>query len=123
MSRVFMSKVDDKPTLIMDNIELNNTYVKGMTDKEVAGIRNGFFKYMNQYAQKVTGSKNSQVLFYSRDVHVPTGDLERILAVTNFVGKVSQDNLYVNSAGCRWINPVNLKDEGKIDWIVVPKTE
>ena len=121
MSRVFMGIVDDEPVLIMDNIELNNTYIKGMSDTQKSEIRDGFFNYMNQYAQQVTGNDNAQVYFYSGDVHVPTNDLEIKSAVTSFVGNISQETVYVNSAGCTWINPQKMSELGKIDWLVIPK--
>ena len=124
MSRVFMSKVDDKPALIMDNIELNKTYIKGMDfDSDIKDIRNGFFDYMNKYAETITGNKNAQIYFYSQDIHVPTIDLEHKKAVTSFVGNLSQENIYVNASGCRWIDPTKLEEIGEIDWLVVPKNK
>ena len=121
MSRVFMGKINGKPSLIMDNIELNKTFIKGMSEAELKKIRDGFFQYMNNYVEKVTGDANSQVYFYSGDIHVPNSDLQHSSAITSFVGDLSQETVYVNSSGCRWIDPRNMESCGEIDWLVVPK--
>lgn len=123
MSRVFMGDIDEKPSLIMDNIELNKPYIKGMKKEELAQIRDGFFDYMNKYAEQVTGDKDSQVYFYSEDIHVPTEGLEHDGKVTGFIGALSQDEIYINSAKCCWIDPARLEECGKIDWLVVPKSK
>ena len=121
MSRVFMGKIDGKPTLIMDNIELNRTFVKGMTSTEKITIRDAFFDYMNQYAEQVTGDSGAQVLFYSGDIHVPNDDLSRVKKVTYFIGDISQETVYVNAAKCSWQNPAKLDEFGEIEWLVVPR--
>lgn len=51
---------------------------------------------MNQYVEQVTGNKESQVYFYSRDIHVPNEDLEYVEKVTNFIGALSHETVYVN---------------------------
>ncbi len=121
MSRVFMSNVDNKPSLIMDNIELNKTYFKNMPDRELTEVRNGFFKYMNEYVKQVTGNKDSSVYFYAGDIHVPTKDLTRKNAPMDFIGNIAQESVYFNSTGLDWINTENIKNIGEIDWLVVPK--
>ena len=121
MSRVYMVNVDGKPALAMDNIELNKTYIKGMTDAQKTEIRNGFFKYMNQYVEQVTGDKDAPVYFWKGDIHVPNEDLKTVGKITKFVGKVSQDNLYINASGCRWIDPHKMEEIGEIEWLEVPK--
>lgn len=121
MSRVFMSNVDGKPSVIMDNIELNKTYIKGMKQEEIQQIRDGFFRYMNEYAEHITGDKETQVYFYSGDIHVPNSDLQHANKTADFIGDLTQERVYVNSAGCSWINPKELKDAGDINWLIVPK--
>ena len=127
MSRVYMAKTDGKPTMIMDNIELNKTYVKGMPEEEIKKIRNGFFEYMNGYAQKVTGNADAKVLFYSQDVHVPTDDLHSVKKETEFIGDIAEPEVYINAAlysktnSNGWINPKNMKNLGEIKWLEVPK--
>ena len=127
MSRVYMAKTDGKPTMIMDNIELNKTYVKGMPEEEIKKIRNGFFEYMNGYAQKVTGNADAKVLFYSQDVHVPTDDLHSVKKETEFIGDIAEPEVYINAAlysktnSNGWINPKNMKNLDEIKWLEVPK--
>ena len=127
MSRVYMAKTDGKPTMIMDNIELNKTYVKGMPEEEIKKIRDGFFEYMNGYAQKVTGNADAKVLFYSQDVHVPTEDLHSVKKETEFIGDIAEPEVYINAALYSktnpngWINPKNMKKLGEIEWLEVPK--
>ncbi len=121
MSRVFMGKIDNNPVLIMDNIELNKPYIKGMSRDDKIDIRNGFFEYMNQYAVQITGNDDAQVYFYSQDIRVPSSDLEIEKAVAKFVGNISQENVYVNSAACSWINPEQLDKVGEIEWLKVPR--
>ena len=119
MSRVFMGEINNEKALMMDNIELNKTYVKGMTDQEKMQIRDGIFEYMHSYSTQVTGCKDSKVFFYHSDVHVPTHDLTKIEANVTFVGQNPTDRVYVNASGCQWINPaefVNLKS----GWLIVP---
>lgn len=123
MSRVFMTNIDGKPSLTMDNIELNNTYIKGMSNSERAEIRDGFFEYMNRYAAKITGDNNSQVYFYSGDIgdRFPTIDLKPTKKTVDFIGDFSDEQVYINANSTSWSNPKNLKDVGKIPWYIVPR--
>ena len=123
MSRVFMTNIDGKPSLTMDNIELNNTYIKGMSNSERAEIRDGFFEYMNRYAAKITGDNNSQVYFYSGDIgdRFPTIDLKPTKKTVDFIGDFSDEQVYVNANCCSWIDPKKLRDVGKIPWYIVPR--
>lgn len=122
MSRVFMADTDNKPSLIMDNIELNKTYIKGMSNEQKIEVRNGFFDYMNKYSEQVTGDKDSQVYFCSCDTNVPNYDLEHVNKKTDFIGAVSQDEIYINSANCAWIDPTKMPTLGKMEWLEVPKS-
>ena len=123
MSRVFMTNIDGKPSLTMDNIELNNTYIKGMSAEERTQIRDGFFEYMNRYATQVTGDNNSQVYFYSGDIgdRFPTNDLEPTKKTVDFIGDFSDPQVYINANSTSWSDPKNLKDVGKIPWYIVPR--
>ena len=105
----------------MDNIELNHEFIRGMDyNNEIRLIRDKFFEYMNSYAEKITGDANSQVYFYSEDLHVPTSDLNKVDKTTEFLGEISRDNIYINSSGLRWLNPKELKNE-PITWLEVPR--
>ena len=123
MSRIFMATIDGKPTLIMDNIELNKTFIKDMDfETDIKNIRDNFFKYMNNFAKTLTDGQDVQVLFYSGDVHVPTTDLPNTTKTTTFMGKIHREDVYVNSAYCKYINPENL-DQEKILWLKTVQNE
>ena len=122
MSRVFMAKVDGEPALIMDNIELNNKFIKNMDfDNDVKVIRDNFFRYMNKYAEKITGNKMAKVYFYAGDQNTPNIDLRKVSKVIDFIGNIHRDDVYVNAACCSYQNPKELINYGGIDWYVVPK--
>lgn len=123
MSRVFMTNIDGKPSLTMDNIELNKTYIKGMSAEERTQIRDGFFEYMNRYAAKITGDNNSQVYFCSGDIgdRFSTIDLKPTKKTVDFIGDFSDEQVYVNAKECSWIDPKKLIDVGKIPWYIVPR--
>ena len=124
MSRVFMANIDNKPSMIMDNIELNKPYIKEMSEAEKKEIRDGFFDYINQYATQVTGDKDSQVYFYSGDINVPTTDLSTTNKTLDFIGDFSDGEVYINSClGCLtpWINPKSLNEVNAIKWLTVPR--
>ncbi len=122
MSRIFMADVDGKPSVIMDNIELNNNYkdTKASMEEKIQ-IRDAFFKYINKYAQKITGDSTTQVYFYSGDIHVPNDDLTNKKITLDFIGNLSQKTIYMNSYNFNWIDPTNLKNMGSINFLVVPK--
>lgn len=118
MSRVFMAKVKNKPALIMDNIELNNTFKKNMTRDEQIKLRNKFFDYMNKYAEKV-GGKKTVVYFNTDDINVPDDDLDMVSEPANFIGHVSQD-VYINTL-CDQIKPELLYHFGGLDFYEIDK--
>lgn len=121
MSRIYMGEIDGEPALMMDNIELNKTFVKEVSIPERTKLRDAIFKYMHDYAEAVTGKKDTKVYFYTQDnIVVPKSGLKEILANVNFIGENPTEEIYVNSAKCSWINTkklVNLKSS----WYVVPK--
>lgn len=121
MSRIFMAKVNGKPSVIMDNIELNSNYKDTKATKKVkTQIRDGFFEYMNKFAQQITNDVDSQVYFYSGDIHVPKSDLSHETINLDFIGSLSHDKIYVNSARS-WIDPKKLIELEDIDFLIVPK--
>ncbi len=122
MSRVFAGEMDGENVIIMDNIELNNTYLKNINKSQLVEIRNGFFKYINEYAQKVIGNKDAKVYFYAGDIHVPTEDLDFVKKAVDFIGFVPTPNVYINSANCTWIETDKLKNR-EYKWLKVPENK
>lgn len=123
MSRVFMSNVDGKPSLIMDNIEFNTNYKENkITTEANTQLRDGFFEYMNEYVQQVTGDPNSKVYFYTGDTHIKQKDDLTISSIKpDFIGDLSQETVYVNAAECSWTDPTKLSEYEPIDFFDVPK--
>ncbi|MBE7710715.1 MAG: hypothetical protein E7Z92_01100 [Cyanobacteria bacterium SIG31] len=120
MSRIFVGENNGECSIMMDNIELNNNFTKNMTQEEKVQIRNQFFKYIHQLAEKVMNKKDAKVYFYRRDTHVNTDDLNPVDIEVDFIGKNPTDSIYVNSAGMKWINPKKLKNQ-PTEWFEVPK--
>ncbi len=113
MSRVFMGKINNKPALMMDTLELSST-------RNNVKIRDEYFDYMKKYAQAVTGKTNTPVYYSSSYTKVPTADLDRISTITGFIGSVYPNNVYINSKK-NWIKPEMMKCMGLTEWYVVPQ--
>ena len=120
MSRVFIGEIDGEYAIMMDNIELNNTYIKQMSAEEKTQLRNKFFEYMHKYAEQVTGKKDSKVYFYHTDTCVPTSDLEASEHDVKFIGKNPTETVYVNASHFRWVNPAEFHEEPS-KWFTIPK--
>ncbi len=119
MSRIFMADIDGKPSVIMDNIELNQNFMKNLNDENKQEVRDNFFKYMNNLAKQVTGDDDSQVYFSTSYLKVGISDLEKTEKTADFTGTVSQESVYLNCHK-NWIIPQKLK-ENPIEFYVVPK--
>lgn len=119
MSRIFVGENNGECSIMMDNIELNYNFIKNISEKEKVQIRDHFFKYIHQLAEKVIG-KDAKVYFYKGDKHVNTDDLQEYCSKFEFVGKNPESLIYVNSADMRWINPENFKNM-ESEWFIVPK--
>ena len=116
MSRLFMSKVNNTPAMMMDNIELRDT-----ADLESGiKIRNEFFKYLNKFALGLTDKKNIPIYYTPAYSKVPTDDLKNKFILTGFLGKVSPSTVYINSKQ-GWVNPAMIKYMGASKWFEVPK--
>ncbi len=122
ISRVFMSEIDREPALIMDNLELNQSYVKEMSEEELKAIRDGIFKYINRYADAITNGKGCKVYFCGADIkNVPAQDLKNKNVTIKFIGDISEEDIYINSCNFEWVNPKEMESLGKIKLYKVPK--
>ncbi len=109
-SRVFMAKVDNKPSLVMDNIELNSTFFKGAQNKDLEKIRDSIFDYMKKYSKKVANN-DSKIYFCATDLHVPKVYNKIVKKLLDFIGRISQEDIYFNCADCQWIKPQDLSNK------------
>ena len=100
MSMIFFSNIEDKPAIIMDNFELNNTFIKNMTDEEKNQIRDSFFDYLKTYAEKLTGNKATKIYMSGNFVDANNSDLKKVELRPNFIGDIAGEGFYVNSINC-----------------------
>ena len=95
MSRVYMGEVSGKTALLMDNLEMNETFIKNYSAEQRNDIMNGFFEYANQYAAQVTGSETTPVYLYPEGMgnRFPQSNLKTKNAKTKFIGEVSENSM------------------------------
>ena len=110
MSRIFVGIVDEKPSIIIENIELNNAFIKDKTPKELEFIRDNIFGYIANFASEISDNEEMNIYFSKNYTHVPTGDFEIERKNIDFVGTLSSSNIYLN---CKpgWTTPQELKDK------------
>ncbi len=100
MTRIFMANVNKKPAVIMDNFELNNTFIKRMSEEDMEKIRNGFFNYLHKFAYEITGDETTKVYMTGNAVDAKTDDLLGITLSPDFIGETTQNHFYINSSTC-----------------------
>lgn len=108
MTRIFMANVDDKPAIIMDNFELNNTFIKRMSEEDMEKIRKGFFNYLHKFADEITGDKTTKIYMTGNAVDAKTSDLLGVTLSPDFIGETTQNHFYINSSACA--SPKAMKD-------------
>lgn len=108
MSRIFMANVNEKPAIIMDNFELNNTFIKRMSEEDMEKIRNGFFNYLHKFSKEITGDKATKIYMTGNAVDAKTSDLLDVTLTPDFIGETTQNHFYINSSAC--VNPKAMKD-------------
>ncbi len=109
MSRIFVGKVDEEPSIIVENIELNNAFLKGKSEEELKKLSKGIFDYIKKYSKEISNGEKMNVYFSQNYTHVPTGDFESLEKNIEFVGDISSDTIYLNCVP-NWVEPQNLKD-------------
>lgn len=119
MARIFMAEVDKKPSVIIDTIELNQNFNKHLKREEEQKIRDGFFEYINKIAKQTVKNNNYNIYYSMQFAKVPAKDLETTQKTLNFIGSISQNNIYLNCMG-NWIDYRRIQEK-QIDLYVVPK--
>ena len=119
MSRIFMADIDEKPSIIMDNIELSQNFMKYLDKENKKKVRDNFFKYMNNLAKQITGDDDSQVYFSTSYLKVDEADLEKTEKTADFIGEVSQESIYINCY--KGWNNVHYLNDKPIELYKVPK--
>lgn len=117
MSRIYMGEIDNKAALIMDNIEINAAFKKNLSEKELKQTRDAFFEYMKNYADKITEKNDTPVYFSTSYTGVPMEDLKTVIKTVDFIGSLSNENFYSNTAK-NWIKPEELKNEERTFYVI-----
>ena len=110
MSRIFVANVDEKPSVIIENIEVNNAFLKNRTPEELHKLRDNMFGYISNLTNAVSNGKEMNIYFSKNYTHVPLEEYEVIQKQVDFVGDISSESVYLN---CKpgWVAPNALKDE------------
>ena len=95
MSRIHIANVDSKPALILDNIEVNNAFLKITDDSEKIKLRNEFFKYAKNLAKSIS-NENIPIYFSTSYTKLETNDLEKTTKEIDFVGECA-NSFYSNA--------------------------
>ena len=110
MSRIFPAKVDEKPSLIIENIEINNAFLKARSDEELKELRDKMFTYIANLSSAISNGHEMDIYFSKNYTHVPLDDFTVTKKPVDFVGEISSDTVYLN---CKpgWVAPSELKNE------------
>ncbi len=110
MSRIFVGKVDEKPSVIVENIEINNAFLKNRNEDELKELRDKMFGYISDLSSAVSNDDKMPIYFSKNYTHVPLSDFETEPKKVEFVGDISSDTVYLNCAP-GWTSLENLKDK------------
>ncbi len=110
MSRIFPAKVDENPSLIIENIEINNAFLKSRTEAELKELRDKMFAYIGDIASSISNGHEMDIYFSKNYTHVPLDDFTATKETVDFIGEISADKVYLN---CKpgWVAPSELKNE------------
>ena len=123
MARVFMGNIEGKNSLIVDCIEINDTWLKDFDEKDKEKIKKELYNYINAYCSKISENEEIQAYCYSTENNTftaPKGVLQTMETV-DFIGDTSSDSVYINCADFSWLNPKELADWSEIALCAIPK--
>ena len=110
MSRIFLGKVDEKPSVIVENIEINNAFLKNRNENELKELRDKMFGYIGNFASSVSSEKDMPIYFSKNYTKVPVSDFSQTSKKVEFIGDISSETVYLNCAP-GWTNPAELNNE------------
>lgn len=110
MSRIFVGDVENQPAIILENIEVNSAFLKDKTEEEKLKLRDSIFDYIKDFSKEISQENDMKIYFSSNYTCVPKGDLDLEKINVDFIGDISSESVYLNSAP-GWIKPGGLKDE------------
>ncbi len=110
MSRIFVGNIDEKPSLVIENIEINAAFLKDKTEDELKELRNKMFDFVKTFGKDISKDGEMKVYFSKNYTHVPLDDYETVKKEVDFVGDILSESVYLN---CKpgWCKPEELKNE------------
>ncbi len=110
MSRIFVGKVDEKPSVVVENIEINNAFLKNRNESELKELRDKMFGYIGGLASSISNGQDMNIYFSKNYTHVPLSGFEVEPKKVEFVGEISSDTVYLNCAP-GWTSLEELKEQ------------
>ena len=119
MSRILMAKVDGKPSMIVENIEVNNKMAKHYLydDKTKYKFREMIFDYARKFVKDVNNTDKEMPVYFSgmyfkvRDIEKGLGNSKRYDDV-ELIGDYPND-IYINAYGSRMnMDRLSFADDG-----------
>ena len=98
MSRIFVGKIDEKPSVIVENVEINNAFLKNRDEAELKELRDKMFGYIGNLASAVSNDNEMPVYFSKNYTKVPVSDLAEETKKVEFLGDISSETVYLNCA-------------------------
>lgn len=105
MSRLFLANIDNKPALIVENIEVNNRASKHylFDDKMKQKYREFVFDYIRDFAKSINKDKNNELPIYFSAHYFKVKDIEKGLKQpqtydSEFIGWLPS-RIYINAKG------------------------
>ncbi len=90
----FISTHDDKKVLVLDNIEINNSFQ--INDGAKEKLRDAILQYAKNVAKEVTGVKNPQVYLGLSNNDIDVSDLEHVIDNIGVIGAYTDKDTYLD---------------------------
>ncbi len=102
----FVTDENNKPCLIIDNIEINNS---NSLSKDVGiELRNAIVEYATNITKDVAGNDDTKIYMSSKFNDVPIDDLNKTQKRFNFLGDIECDSIYMDSYN-GWVDKSKLR--------------
>lgn len=99
MSRIYMANVEDKPSLIMENIEINNNWLDTLSNKDKKQLKDSISEYMKKFADNL--SENEIPIYFSTSYnkleHLWKQENNIVEKEIEFIGDISPKDIYMNT--------------------------
>ena len=90
----FIKGENEKPALVIDNIEINNTNI--LSDDVGIKVRDTVAQYAPNVAKKVTGNEDTHIYMSSENNDVPIIGLKPAFQKIEFLGEIDCDEIYMD---------------------------